>query len=133
MRDGYQKAVIAGAVAGVVGGIVAVIFGAIGLSIGLYQAGPVPMANIVAAIIVLTIIFGAIFGAIYSKLYDSLPGVGILKGLYFGLLLLLIKDVLNGLYIVFATANVNYVIGSIWIGIFLHPVFGSVLGALYRK
>jgi len=133
MRDGYQKAMIAGAVAGVVGGIVAVIFGAIGLSIGLYQAGPVPMANIATAMIVLTIIFGAIFGAVYSRFYDSIPGVGILKGLYFGLLIWLIKDIMNGLYIAFTTANVNYTIGSIWIGIFLHPVFGSLLGALYKK
>jgi len=128
-----KNGLYAGAVAGIIAGIVGIIFGAIGIAIGLFQAGSVPMANLVAAMIVLTIIFGAIWGAIYSKFYDSIPGVGTMKGLYFGLLLWLIKDVMGGLYIAFTNGNINIPVGLIWIGIFTQAVFGSVLGKLYKK
>ena len=129
MRSG----VVVGAVAGVVGGIVGVIFAAVGTSIGLLEAPAGPIVEVVAAMIVLTIIFGAIWGAVYSKFHDLVPGMGVSKGLYFGLLIWLIKDIGAGAYLAFVDRIVPIAIGFVFLGFFMLISYGAVLGVLFRK
>ena len=109
------------------------VFGAIGSSIGLYKSPPVPIANIVATMIVLAMILGAVFGAIYLKFYDLVPGKGVSKGLYFGLMIWLIKNIAGGADEALLFLEIPSAIRLIFVGFFLWVTYGFVLGALYKK
>jgi hypothetical protein len=128
-----KSGVGAGAVAGVVGGIVGVVFGLIGTSIKLIDAPPGSIMNVTATMIVLTIIFGAIFGWMYSRFCDLVPGKGISKGLYFGLMIWLVKDIAAGAYIALVDMATSIAIGLIYLGFFMWIAYGYVLSALYKK
>jgi hypothetical protein len=128
-----KSGIVAGALAGVVGGIVSVIFGMIGGVLGLFGAPPDPIINFVVLLIVLPIIFGAIFGGVFSKLYDPIPGTGVLKGLYFGLIIWLIKDIFGSVELALLFKEASIAIALLFVGFFGWIAYGSVLGALYKK
>lgn len=87
----------------------------------------------VAFMIVLGIIFGTVFGAIYSRFHDLIPGKGISKGLYFGLMIWFIKDIAAGAYTALTMGQVATGIGLIVVGFFMWIAYGPVLAALYKK
>ena len=124
---------VAGAIAGLVGGISGVLFAAIGSQLGIFGTPPniTPMEFTIYWLIITTI-FGAIFGVIYAKVYDSIPGIGILKGLTAGLAIWLIKDIATGVYLGAERAAVS-VIAIFWVGFFIWVVYGLVIGKLYKK
>ena len=128
-----KSGVIAGATAGLVGGIVGDIVGAIGYYAGLFEMGSVDIAYASVIAIVLTIIFGAIFGAIYSRFHDQIPGIGVSKGLYFGLMIWFIKDIAAGACVGFVEGVIPSAIWLIFIGFFMWITYGPLLGALYKK
>jgi hypothetical protein len=127
-----KSGVAAGAIAGLVGGIVGDIVGAIGYYAGLFEMESANIAYSAVIGIVLTIIFGTIFGAIYSRFHDQIPGIGVSKGLYFGLMIWLIKDIAAGAYIGFVEGVIPT---AIWLqsGFFMWITYGPLLGALYKK
>ena len=88
---------------------------------------PGDMMTISATIIILTIIFGAIFGEIFAKFF------GKMKGINFGLLIWLIKDIAAGTYIGLIDKLVSTAIGLIFTGFFMWIVYGFILGKLYKK
>ena len=81
----------------------------------------------------LGIIWGIIFSLIYSKLANSIPGKGVMKGVYFGLLIWVIKDVAAGSYTILIRTDVSWGIGLIVIGFFMWIVYGPLLWYLYKK
>ncbi len=95
--------------------------------IGLFEMPAGDMITISATMIILTIIFGAIFGEIFAKFF------GKMKGINFGLLIWLIKDIAAGAYIALIDNLVSAAIGLIFIGFFMWIVYGYVLGMLYKK
>ena len=86
----------------------------------------------------LTVIF---FGLLYKRIYNLIPGKGIIKGLFFGLLIWFIKDIAAGAYLIFSgtvtagglfewvTAGVNLIV----MGLNMWIIYGLVLGYLYKK
>jgi len=82
---------------------------------------------------VIAIVLSAIFGILYSMLYDCIPGKAIVKGLYAGLILWLVKDIASGLYLAFLDWEFSYAISTIFIGFFSWIAYGCVLGALYKN
>jgi len=128
-----KSGVVAGAIGGLVGSIVALLIVALeSLFVGL-EPTPVPVEQIIVTFFVITIIFGAIFGAIYQKLHDPIPGTGISKGVYFGLMVYLIKDIAIAPYLAFIDMQTQLAIDYVFIGIFMWIPYGAVLGALYKK
>ncbi len=144
------KSSYAGAIAGFAGSIAGLIFYYIGGMIGLYSVGPenirealirfiaerilgIPVdATLAVIFIIVTIVFGLIFGAIYSKLYESIPGKDIKKGLYFGLMIWLIKDIASGVYIGLMGGG-SLAIEFIFVGFFMWIVYGPIISKLYTK
>lgn len=129
-----KRGPVTGAIAGLVAGIVGVIFGIIGRSWGLVAFTPItlpvppqPDPYIAVIMIVLTIIFGAIFGTIYSRFYNQIPGKRFSKGVYFGLMIWLIKDVAAGAYVALVMGSPLIASSLIFPGFFMWIVFGLVM------
>jgi hypothetical protein len=80
----------------------------------------------------LGVIWGTIMGVIYAKFYDRVPGKGILKGLYFGLIIWLIKDIMAGSYLALTMLEIPSAIILLINGFFMWPAYGLVLGFLYK-
>jgi len=128
-----KSGVVAGAGAGVVGGIVGLVFGVIGSQMGLYRLSPLPITYLVSTAMVLIVIFGAIFGAIYVKFYDAIPGKGVSKGLYFGLMIWLINSIAPGAHLGIHSMEFNIAIRLVFVYFFVWISYGPVLGVLYKK
>lgn len=135
-----KNAILAGAIAGLVSGIVSSLLVFVGLSIGLLGANIIVSAsqlqktNSAIYIILLTVIFGTLVALIYSKFYDSIPGEGLKKGLYFGLMIWFVKDIMAAAYIAMpmmqpAIIGVNLIV----VGFYVWVIYGLVLGVLYKK
>ena len=138
-----KRGIVASAIAGLISGLLSATLVAIGRLIGLYGVLTPPGNLFIFSTgwIVLTIIFCTSFGLLYTKIYNLLPGKGIKKGLYFGLMIWFIKDIAAGAYLIFSgimtpggiiewvTAGVNLIV----IGLYMWPIYGLALGALYKK
>ncbi len=135
-----KNVILAGVIAGLVSGIVSSLLVFVSLSIGLLGANIIVSAsqlqktNSAISMILLTVIFGTIVALIYSKFYDSIPGKGLKKGLYFGLMIWFIKDIMGAAYIVLpmmqpAIIGVNVIV----VGFYLWVIYGLVIGYLYKK
>ncbi|WP_455369982.1 hypothetical protein [[Eubacterium] cellulosolvens] len=133
MSNSLMRGFYSGLIAGCVGGIVGLIFGLIGSMIGLYELASIPITNILVSFMIFSIIFGGVWGLIYSRFYDSIPRVGITKGLFFGLMLWMLKDLMTGSYIAFSLGNIPIAITIIFGGFFLQAVYGLTIGILYKK
>jgi len=134
MGGEYLKSVIAaGAIAGLVGGIVGVIFAVIGVSAGLMPSPPGSTSTAGLMIVVLAIIWGAIFIMIYQRFYDGIPGKDTMKGVYFGLMLWLVKDIAAASFIGLIDMTTRIAVGLIYTGFFMWISYGYVLSTLYKK
>jgi hypothetical protein len=136
MRIGgeYLKSVIAaGAIAGLVSGIVGNIFAFIGVSSGLMASPPGSTSTAVLMMIVLAIIWGAILSMFYQRFHDGIPGKGIMKGLYFGLMIWLVKDIAAGSFVGLINMATSLAVALIYIGFFMWISYGYVLSTLYKK
>ena len=137
-----------GAVAGIIGGIAASFFAIIGHITG-YWGIPSKKGEIISTIdfwlsqagthILMHLIWGTIFGILFAKVYNLIPGKGIKKGLYYGLILITITSIFTNVYFFFLEINHNEwelalsdALNHI-IMIAFAIVFGLSLGLLYRK
>ncbi|WP_455277973.1 hypothetical protein [[Eubacterium] cellulosolvens] len=136
-----KSGIFAGAIAGVIMGIGSTILAYI-LGILLQFIEPIggleiwdPSMQILLALaeISLGLIWGSIFGAIYSYTHNIIPGKGIIKGLYFGLIILLIKDIAAGSYVALMLMQIQTAINLIIYGFFMWIIYGLILGYLYKK
>lgn len=136
-----KNPIVVGAIAGVVVGIVAFIFAYIFYMVfrvleplgGFEIWDPSLVMLFALANLSLGIIWGIIFSLIYSRLSNSIPGKGVLKGIYFGLLIWVVKDVAAGSYTVLIRTDVTWGIGLIVGGFFMWIVYGPLLWYLYKK
>jgi hypothetical protein len=81
----------------------------------------------------LGIIWGIIFSVIYSRISNCIPGKGVMKGVHFGLLIWVIKDIAAGSYTALIRMDVAWGIGLIVVGFFMWIVYGPLLWYLYEK
>ena len=136
-----KNGIYAGAIAGVIMGICTVIIGFttvfyLGIKEPTYDVEtwtPTLTIWLTLAQISLGIIWGSIFGAIYTFVYDLIPKKGIIKGLYYGLLLWLIKDIAAGSYTAFMLMQRSIAIDLVYYGFFMWTIYGLILGYLYKK
>ena len=128
--------IIAGLIAGIVSGIVMTIFHISGLW-ELFSILPFiwPVEKQIYALSNIThfTIWGIIYGAFYAFFYDKIPGKGIKKGLFYGLIIWIIAPLHNAgvmaMYAYYLDA-IPYTFATFFsIGI----VYGIVLGYLYKK
>ena len=139
---GLKRGVLVGTIGGLVGGVV-------NLIVELYKIRRFPLifdvpltVNTVGGMIVVAIVAGIIFGASYAKLYPHLWGGGLIKGVYYGLLLWMYYIMLG-----FIIAIGELFLGVGWAEIYLekaiwHFVFGrfpmwivcgTTVGVLYER
>ena len=128
-----KSVIAAGAIAGLVAGIVGSIFAFIGVSSGLIASPPGSTSTAGLMMIVLAIVWGAIFGMIYQRFHDGIPGKGIMKGLYFGLMIWLVKDIAAASFVGLINMATSLAVGLIYIGFFMWISYGYVLATLYKK
>ena len=88
---------------------------------------------IVLALFSLSVIWGIFFGVIYGRFFDNIPGKGIMKGLVYGILVWIAKDVAAGSYVALIFMATSISINLILVGFFMWIVYGLVLGYLYKK
>jgi len=135
-----KSGILAGAIAGIVAGIVNFALGPMLAQIEIIEPlggtweiwDPSFYVTFALAFISLALIWGTIFGLIYSMYYDSTPGKGVLKGLFFGLMIWFIKDVAAGSYVALIFVAINISTTLILVGFFMWVVYGLVLGYLYK-
>jgi hypothetical protein len=135
-----KSGILVGAIAGVAAGIVAVACSYIfAISIGIFEPPggskiwDISLIRLFAvAHFSLDMIWSIIFGAVYAMLYGSIPGKGVVKGLYFGLLIWMIKDIAAGSYTALIALEIDWAFALILIGFFMWIAYGLVLGYLYK-
>ena len=135
-----KNSILAGAIAGAVsvlpflaGGYVMGVIGVFEPPGGMEIWTPSMFMLLSLAHLSLDIFWGMIAGVVYSFLYSSIPGKGVMKGLYFGLSIWVIKDVAAGSYLALTMMEVNSAMMLIAGGFFLWIVYGPVLGYLFKK
>jgi hypothetical protein len=136
-----KNATLAGAIAGVVSAPAlvasAIVFGNMGVFVppggSMEIWTPSMWILLILSHLSLDIFWGMIGGAAYSYLYDMIPGKNVMKGLYFGLSIWVIKDVAAGSYLALTMNEANPAIILIITGFFMWIVYGPVIGYLYKK
>ena len=140
-----KNVILAGAIAGAIMDIVAVVLVYIFTSIGIIEPpggleGVLALTGLFAvAHLSVDLIWGIIFGMIYAFFYDLIPSKGAVKGLYFGLLIWLIKDIAASSYAVLVLVDIPsaitraLAIDLVLFGFFMWIAYGLVLGYLYKK
>jgi len=95
--------------------------------------GPSLVALLLLATISLGVIWCTIFSIIYARFYDKVPGKGVLKGLCFGMMIWLIKDIAAGSYVALIMVQTSVAASLIIIGFFMWIVYGLILGTFYKR
>ena len=135
-----KSSILAGAIAGSIMGIMNFVLGYM-LSIigvteplgGSWEIAQSLLMLIVLALFSLSVIWGIFFGVIYGRFFDNIPGKGIMKGLVYGILVWIAKDVAAGSYVTLIFMATSISINLILVGFFMWIVYGLVLGYLYKK
>ena len=135
-----------GAIAGFIGGVIAYFFAVFLPYIGLYPPGdPGYLTDInymmsqFGTHVFIHLFWGVIFGAVFAKAYNIVPKKGIVKGFYYGLFIFFISAVQIATYFLaygFTFNNIFWIQGGLSYVIFdivVYPVYGVVLGHLYKK
>lgn len=138
-----KNAILAGAIAGAVMDMPLVAFAYVSTNMGVSFIIPPGGSSEIwtpsmfmllgVAHLALDIFWGMIGGAAYSYLHNMIPGKGVVKGLYFGLSIWVIKDIAAGSYLALTMNEVNSAMLLISGGFFMWIVYGPVLGYLYKK
>jgi len=79
-----------------------------------------------------TALWGVLFGAIYAKVYNLVPGRGMIKGIYYALVLWLISNI-HSVSFFMVYGNITQAKALTWVGFLIFIFFGIVIGALYKK
>ncbi|KXA97994.1 hypothetical protein AKJ40_04995 [candidate division MSBL1 archaeon SCGC-AAA259M10] len=101
-------------------------------SITTLEGFPVSANFYISSMVIAAIISGIIYGAIYSLFYESIPGEPLRKGVYWGLIVWVIKDISAGMFMVSFGASF-LALTFIITGLPMWIVFGVILGAIYER
>ena len=88
MKNGYFKGMIAGAIAGTLAGIISFFIYQIYSAVGILEPKIYTIMFLVRQVVIhigINTLWGLIFGIIFAFIFDKLPGKGISKGLWIGL------------------------------------------------
>jgi len=132
MRSGIHL----GAIAGLIGGVVAFVAIFIFESKDYWALVPSEIFNIVLISRLGThtfihMMWGIVFGAIFAKVYNLISGKGIMKGLYYGLIVLLITGIHTS-FTYIARGNIPIGLAYLLVDVPALITFGLILGALYK-
>ncbi|WP_455276474.1 hypothetical protein [[Eubacterium] cellulosolvens] len=149
IRYDMSSGILPGAISGLCGGVAASVFAVMGQiteNWGVLTAGGQLISTIefwwsqAGTHILINMIWGTIFALFFTKVYNLVPGKGVKKGLYYGLILYAINVFMIGTYCVPWAIYHNdwtmaqYYAGALWIiGGANAVVYGLVLGYLYKK
>ena len=139
-----KSGILPGAIAGFIGGIPAFVSVVIGNILNLMELSPeyktildylVDIPFLSSQFVVhsgMHMLWGVIFGAVFAKVYYLVPRIGAVKGLYYGLIVLLITGMR---YSIYTLAYGDIITFWQWVlpEICAFITFGLVLGLLYRK
>ncbi|MCW4032908.1 MAG: hypothetical protein NWF08_05905 [Candidatus Bathyarchaeota archaeon] len=132
-----SRGIYLGAIAGLIGGVAAFL-SRVGITItGLYplpvELDPSSLFNVLAGYhIILNTIWAIVLGAIYTKVYNLVPGTGLIKGVFYGLIFFLVASFRMIPYFTLWGDLVNG-LGWGYVGFFNALYFGILIGILYRK
>jgi len=138
-----KSGILPGAIAGFIGGIPAFISVVIGNILNLMELSPeyetildylVDIPFLTSQFVVhsgMHMLWGVIFGAVFAKVYNLVPRKGAVKGLYYGLIVLLITGMR---YSIYTLAYGDIIAFWQWVlpEICAFITFGLVLGYLYK-
>ena len=142
VKNGYQKALLAGAIAGFVDGIVsfmATYFGSPVLGLfstppELWTSGYFAMLWILGAQIPYNMFWGVIFGLAFAMVYDRIPKKGAMKGLIFALIFYWLLSNLRNAQIMWTYGGAGpWPAVQFWVGFWASVAYGLTLGYLYKK
>jgi hypothetical protein len=136
MKSGFKAGALAGFISWVVALSISLILYYMRILVPAYYTPP-PTQTIPVSFILL-VFWGALWGFIYSNIYNAIPGKGILKGLYFGLVIWFLVEVNVIISVVFVEGLLiggltKTVLASLSVGFIIRFVYGIALGALYKK
>ncbi|WP_455276239.1 hypothetical protein [[Eubacterium] cellulosolvens] len=135
MKSGIHAGAISGAIAGIVGVVFSAIFGNLGIIevIGgpeIWDFSLMVLFSI--AFTTLALIWGLIFGGMYTIVQDSIPRKGVIKGLIFGIMIWVIKDISAGSFLYLVNLEYSSATRLILIGLPMWIAYGLVIGYLYK-
>ena len=141
VNSGIHPGAIAGVICGILSYFLAIFYPYIGVFPPVYSAyltDIIFMLSQFGTQVLISMIWGTILGAIFAKAYNIIPSKGILKGLYYGLILFFLSGVQLTTFFVAAGLAFNDP-SHIWWGsrwllfyILVYPVYGVALGYLYK-
>jgi hypothetical protein len=126
-----------GAIAGLIGGMAASLSRVAGVAIGLFPMVEIPTVSnifviLIGAHLIPNLIWGIILGAIYTKVYNVIPGMGLIKGIFYGLIFFLVASFRTSVYhLMWGLSSDAW--AWCYIGFFQALYFGILIGILYRK
>ena len=136
----------AGALAGFIGGVAAFLSRILGGLIGLFEMTisffkegqwiaitPTPFNLIAAVHIFFNMIWGIVFGLLYPLVYNLIPGKGVIKGICYGMIILLVTSFRLGIYYLAWGEIIDLFWIWTYIGFFNTLFFGLVIGYAYKK
>jgi hypothetical protein len=148
-EDKRKHKPIAGIIAGLVGGVVAAVLVFIQFIMGIpylyhgldvlpalrYPGYPLftSITNVVAIEFILMFFWGMIFSVIFVMLYARLPGKNVMKGLYYGLLLILLSILYFAIWGLAYTYSLQAVLMAVAVCGLAFISFGIVLGYFYKR
>lgn len=135
MKNSILTGAIAGSIMGIVNFALGFMLSYIGVTEplgGVWEVARALAVLIALALLSLSVIWGTFFGVIYGRLFDNIPGKGVLKGLIYGLLVWIAKDVAAGSYVALIFLEISISINLILIGFPMWIIYGLVLGYLYK-
>jgi hypothetical protein len=135
MKNSILAGAITGSIMGIANFALGITFSYIGVTDplgGVWGIASALAMLIVLALLSLSVIWGTFFGAIYGRFFDNIPGKGVMKGLIYGLLVWIGKDVAAGSYVALIFMEISISINLILIGFFMWIIYGLILGYLYK-
>ncbi|MCW4032844.1 MAG: hypothetical protein NWF08_05575 [Candidatus Bathyarchaeota archaeon] len=134
MQNNLKAVIIYGFIAGLIAGIVAAICYIIVTMIGLSWStfGEYPVVNIAEFNIIMSPIWGIIYGILFSRFQGAIPGRGLMKGFYYGLVLFLFNGVRDVTFWFAYATPIDVIISFLFITFFASIVYGTLLRALYK-
>lgn len=129
-----KNSLVAGTIAGAVAGIVPFSITHMGAVLGFWSIPhDIPfLANQITVHMGSNAIWGAIFSFVAVMIYDRVPGKGVVKGLYIGLIYCLFANLYVG-YSLWAYGIVGFAINQLIHGTMDKFVYGILFSHLYEK
>ncbi len=142
LKSGIHPGAIAGFICGILSYFLAVFYPYIGVYQPLYSGYLTDITFMLGQFgthVLISMLWGTILGVLFAKAYNIIPKRGIVKGFYYGLILFFLSGVQLTMFFVVAGLVFNdpshVMWGIMWFIFYMlvYPLYGVILGRLYRK